>query len=67
MNIKCDYFAFPYGNKIDYNNQNLNNLVKLGFKNCFLNHGGYNKLPNTKLTQNRIISNRNKNLKYILN
>lgn len=67
LNIKCDYFAFPYGNKIDYNNQNLNNLVKLGFKNCFLNHGGYNKLSNTKLTQNRIISNRNKNLKYILN
>ena len=67
LNINCEYFAFPFGNKIDYNNQNLNYLTKIGYKNCFLNHGGYNKPSHFKLMQNRIISNRNKNLNYILN
>ena len=63
---KCQYFSFPFGSKDDFTYNQINLLVNLGFKKCFLNIKGLNNNNKNTIYEKRIIMHAFKNLKYIL-
>ena len=66
LNISCTAIAFPFGSNNDYNNETINQSLKAGYHNCFLNVHGYNYFNKRQKTEKRIIMFSGKDYKYLL-
>jgi len=66
LNIKCNYFSFPFGSYNDFDDQKIEIVKSSNYTRCLLNIHGYNDLKDNNYALKRIIMHKNKNLSFIL-
>lgn len=66
INNNCLHFAFPFGNRQDYNRQLIDYVLNIGFQSCLLNIRGYNHFEKDKFCFKRIIMSETSNINHIL-
>jgi peptidoglycan/xylan/chitin deacetylase (PgdA/CDA1 family) len=62
----CEHFAFPFGSRLDYNQQLIDWIRKAGFKSCLLHVHGYNRESDSNFSLRRIMMCENTDARYLL-
>jgi peptidoglycan/xylan/chitin deacetylase (PgdA/CDA1 family) len=62
----CEHFAFPFGKRLDYNQQLIDWVRNAGFKSCLLNVHGYNRESDSNFSLRRITMFENTDPRYLL-